>query len=89
MLVVTAWIIRTGRLFQSGNKATQNAAIRSFNQESFDLRWQRRKNPYRSIVMKRTLLTALLLGTAALASAQTAPVAGRQNVNALRTVVRD
>jgi flagella basal body P-ring formation protein FlgA len=87
MLVVTAWIIRTGRLFQSGNKATQTAVIRSFNQESSDLRWQRRKNPYRSIVMKRTLLTALLLGTAALASAQTAPAAGRQNVNALRTVV--
>jgi flagella basal body P-ring formation protein FlgA len=86
MLVVTAWIIRTGRLFQSGNKATQTAAIRSFNQESSDLRWQRRKNPNRSIVMKRTLLTALLLGAATLASAQNAP-AGRQNVNALRAVV--
>jgi flagella basal body P-ring formation protein FlgA len=42
--------------------------------------------------MKRKLLTALLLGAATLASAQTTPVsgrrdAGRQNVNALRTVV--
>ncbi|MFS2018857.1 flagellar basal body P-ring formation protein FlgA, partial [Massilia sp. CT11-108] len=37
--------------------------------------------------MKRTLITALLIGSAALAHAQTAPAAGRQNVNALRTVV--
>ncbi|WP_322403744.1 flagellar basal body P-ring formation chaperone FlgA [Massilia luteola] len=36
--------------------------------------------------MKRTLLTALLVGAASLASAQTTP-AGRQNINALRTVV--
>ncbi len=37
--------------------------------------------------MKRTLITALLIGSAALAHAQTTPAAGRQNVNALRTVV--
>ncbi|MFS2023616.1 flagellar basal body P-ring formation chaperone FlgA [Massilia sp. CT11-137] len=37
--------------------------------------------------MKRTLITALLIGSAALAHAQTAPAAGRQNVNTLRTVV--
>ena len=37
--------------------------------------------------MKRTILTALLIGTAALSHAQTTPAGGRQNVNALRTVV--
>lgn len=37
--------------------------------------------------MKRTLITALLIGSAALAHAQTTPAAGRQNVNTLRTVV--
>jgi hypothetical protein len=44
-LVVTAWIIRTGRLFQSGNKETQNPAIRRFDGGVPDLRWQRRKKP--------------------------------------------
>ncbi|KQX96716.1 MULTISPECIES: flagellar basal body P-ring formation chaperone FlgA [Massilia] len=37
--------------------------------------------------MKRTLITALLIGAAALAHAQTTPAGGRQNVNTLRTVV--
>ena len=37
--------------------------------------------------MKRTLITALLIGSAALAHAQTTPASGRQNVNTLRTVV--
>jgi flagella basal body P-ring formation protein FlgA len=86
-LVVTAWIIRTGGLFQSGNKETQNPAIRRFDDGVRDLRWHRRKTRIGDLFMKRTLITALLAGTAALSHAQTAPAAGRQNVNTLRTVV--
>jgi flagellar basal body P-ring formation protein FlgA len=86
-LVVTAWIIRTGGLFQSGNKETQNPAIRRFDDGVRDLRWHRRKTRIGDLFMKRTLITALLIGTAALSHAQTTPAAGRQNVNTLRTVV--